>query len=129
VFLTTHNLAEAETLADDVAILIRGRIVARGTVGELRGRVGEAHSLVVRFSSEVPPETMTASCPSVRRAARDGEALNLEVSSLHSAMMELCDLAQREQLHIEELVCAAPSLEDTFVNILETSDDAGGEGA
>ncbi|GAF75660.1 unnamed protein product, partial [marine sediment metagenome] len=40
VFLTTHNLAEAETLADDVAILVRGRIVARGTIDELRGQVG-----------------------------------------------------------------------------------------
>ena len=125
VFLTTHNLAEAETLADDVAILIRGRIVARGSVDELRSQVGEARSLAVQFSSEVSPEKAKESCPSVRQAQRKGGMLRLEVSSLHSAIMELADFAQHGGLHIEELLCAPPSLEDTFVNILDTNDTTG----
>ncbi len=118
VFLTTHNLAEAETLADDVAILIRGRIVARGTVGELRSRVGEARSLSVRFLPEVSPEKAKESCPSVRRADRVGDMLCLEVGSLHAAIMELADCARREGLHVEELICSPPSLEEAFVDIL-----------
>lgn len=124
VFLTTHNLAEAETLADDVAILIRGRIVARGTVDELRGQVGEARSLAVRFSSEVSPEKTREACPSVRQADFDRGMLRLEVTSLHVAIMELADFARREGLHIDELVCASPSLEEAFVNILDTNDNA-----
>jgi len=126
VFLTTHNLAEAEVLADDVAILIRGRIVARGTVDELRGRIGGARSLLVRFSSQVPLEVIREACPSVRKAGRDEEMLRLEVSGLHAAILELADLARRQGLHIRELVCAPPSLEDVFVNILGANDGAGG---
>ena len=118
VFLTTHNLTEAEVLADDVAILIRGRIVARGSVDELRCRVGQARSLVVRFSSDVPLESVRGSCPSVRKVVREGDGFRLEVSSLHAVIMDLSDFARRRRLHIEELTCALPSLEDAFVNIL-----------
>jgi ABC-2 type transport system ATP-binding protein len=118
VFLTTHNLTEAETLADDAAILIRGRIVARGTVSELRGRVGEARSLSVRFSSEVAPEKIRESCPSARKVAREGEGFCLEVPALHPAILELADFARREGLRIEELVGAPPSLEDAFLDLL-----------
>ena len=125
VFLTTHNLAEAETLADDVAILIQGRIVARGTVDELHGRVGGARTLAIRFSADVSPERAKASCPSVRQADLREEMLHLEVAGLHSAILELSDFARHEGLHIEDLLCARPSLEDTFLNILDTNGRAG----
>ena len=42
VFLTTQYLDEAERLADTIAVLDRGRIVAEGTARELKQRVGGA---------------------------------------------------------------------------------------
>jgi len=128
VFLTTHNLAEAESLADDVAILIRGRIVARGTVDDIRRRVGEARSLVVEFSAAVTGERLREMCLSVRSAAAEGGAWRLEVSDLHDAVRELSAFAEREGLRIEELDAGPPSLEDAFLRIIETG-DAGGGGA
>lgn len=41
VLLTTHSLAVAEAVADDIVLMSRGRAVARGTLGELRERVGD----------------------------------------------------------------------------------------
>jgi ABC-2 type transport system ATP-binding protein len=41
VFLTTHNMAEAERLCDHVAVMQKGRLVAVGHPDELRARVGE----------------------------------------------------------------------------------------
>lgn len=50
VFLATHNLAEAETMCDRLAILQNGRIVAEGSAGEIcaRHRTGETYILTVR---------------------------------------------------------------------------------
>ena len=127
VFLTTHNLAEAEELADDVAILIRGSMVARGTVEQLRGQVGGARSITVTFSTEVPPRRLKEACPSIRSAEPGDEAIRLEAAQLHSAVLELAEFVKLEGLHVEELVCAPPSLEDAFVKVLDES-GAGGEG-
>jgi len=121
VFLTTHNLAEAENLADDVAILIQGRIVAQGTVEQLRNKVGEAKSLSVQCSPPLSPEIAKRGCPSVREAHLKDDVVRLEVSCLHSAILELAELVKREGNTIDQLICAPPSLEDAFVNILDKS--------
>jgi len=57
VLLTTHDLDEAERVADDVVVLDRGRVVAGGTLGELVGGPGTGE--VLRFSA--PPGLDTAS--------------------------------------------------------------------
>ena len=41
VLFSTHVMSEAERLCDEIAILHRGRIVARGTIGDLRLRTGK----------------------------------------------------------------------------------------
>ena len=41
VLLTTHSLAVAEAVADDIVVMSQGRAVARGTLAELRRRVGD----------------------------------------------------------------------------------------
>ena len=50
ILLTTHDLDEAERLADRIGIIHGGRLVAEGTVGELTGRLG-AHDLEEAFMS------------------------------------------------------------------------------
>jgi len=50
IVICTHNLAEAEALADQIAIVQRGRIVARGTPEELKARLLGAAEFEVRFS-------------------------------------------------------------------------------
>ena len=127
VFLTTHNLAEAEELAEEVAILIQGRIVARGTVAELRARVGKARGISVTFSAGLLPQKLEQSCPSVRKAVREGVGFHLQVSGVHDAILELVDLARREGMRIEELACASPSLEEVFLDIVR-SGEGGKEG-
>jgi len=126
VFLTTHNLAEAEALADDVAILVKGRIVAEGAVDAIRQRVGSARSLAVEFSGETSEDSLLAACPSVRSASFAGKAWRLEVVDLHGAVAEIAAFAARERLRIKDVASAAPSLEDAFMHILEAGRDGTG---
>lgn len=46
IFLTTHSLEEAERLADRVALLVEGQIVACDTVAGLKGRVADGDAMV-----------------------------------------------------------------------------------
>src|SRR5256886_15381672 len=52
ILLTTHYLDEAEQLADDVAIMNHGKIVARGSPAELIGQYGQGHSIVLAGAGE-----------------------------------------------------------------------------
>src|SRR5438132_4053541 len=59
VFLTTHYMDEAENLADRIAVIAEGRIVAEGTPGTLGGRAGMA----VRISFTLPPGVAVTELP------------------------------------------------------------------
>src|SRR5438093_8934157 len=65
VLLTTHYMDEAQALADRVAIVASGEVVAEGSPGELRGREGATSLISFRLPSEVgaadlPPEVAAA---------------------------------------------------------------------
>ncbi len=60
IFLTTHYMEEAERLADRIAVIAAGRIVAEGTAATLGGRDAEAS--IVTFT--LPPEVSAAGLPS-----------------------------------------------------------------
>ncbi|MBW1713545.1 MAG: ABC transporter ATP-binding protein, partial [Deltaproteobacteria bacterium] len=118
VFLTTHNLAEAEELAGRVAILLQGRLVTLGRTEEIRRRVGQTRFISVTFSRSVPAETIRAACQAVRSVAAEGDRFRLEAVETGPAVAQLADLARRENIDIVDLTTAPPSLEETFVSII-----------
>jgi ABC-2 type transport system ATP-binding protein len=66
VLLTTHYLEEAETLADRVVVLHRGRVVADGSVAALKAGAGRAR---VRLASPPPPGLLEGAVPEPERGA------------------------------------------------------------
>lgn len=46
--LTTHRMDEAESLCDNIAIMINGRFVCYGSPGQLKSRYGKGYSLMIR---------------------------------------------------------------------------------
>jgi len=67
IMLTTHYLEEAEALADRVAVLAKGRMLASGTVGEIRAVVGRKR---ISCATTLPAEQV-GSWPCVDRVDRD----------------------------------------------------------
>jgi ABC-2 type transport system ATP-binding protein len=122
VLLTTHNLAEAEALADRVAILVRGRIVAEGTVGEIRARFAPPNSLTVTFAEDLEAAELQAGCPSVRSVDRVEGAWRLETISLRATLGELLLLTESRNLTILQLNAGGASLEEAFLAILNNHD-------
>lgn len=119
VFLTTHNLPEAEALSHRVLILIQGRVAAQGTPEEIRQRVQRLNLLAVTFLPEVQEVQLLRACPAVIRAFSQNGAWRLEVAEAQTALEQLVAFARGAGVRISEIHTITPSLEDAFMSFFE----------
>lgn len=118
IFITTHYLEEADVLCDRLAIMDDGRIAAEGTPTALKrqiagdvvtvglettnGALGKAHSLL-------------QSQPFVREAHLDKEVVRLYVERGEEAMPHILRVLDGNNLPIQTIALARPSLDDVFL--------------
>jgi len=99
ILLTTHYIEEAQQLADRVAVLRLGEIVAAGTPAEL-----------------------TAAAPASRISYRlNGEEVVIETEDPVPFLYELTERALRDGLRLEALEVRRPTLEDVYLTLTETA--------
>jgi ABC-2 type transport system ATP-binding protein len=115
ILLTTHYLDEAQNLADRIAIIDHGRIIAEGAPDTLGGRDGAA---VIRFM--LPPGSSVDELP-LAGARMDGSRVEVEVAAPTRALYELTGWAVQRGLELEQLEVDRPSLEDVYLEL--TGDD------
>lgn len=92
VLLTTQYLDEADALADRVAVLDRGHVVAEGTAAELKRRVGAAHVELELAGGRTERIPTDASVPDVRRILADVERRSVPVEGWRLAVPTLDDV-------------------------------------
>jgi len=92
VLLTTQYLDEADALADRIAVLDRGRIIADGTAAALKARIGSAHIEVTIAGGQVERIPTDASVSDVRRILADVEHRALAVEHWRVALPTLDDV-------------------------------------
>ncbi|MEW6386217.1 MAG: ABC transporter ATP-binding protein [Thermodesulfobacteriota bacterium] len=119
VFLTTHNLQEAEALCRQVVILIKGRVVAQGTAATIRERVRRLNLLEVALAGQVTAEQLRRACPGVLAATPHDQAWRLEVADVHAALAQLLAFSEAAGLRLEAVNSTGASLEDAFLEILQ----------
>jgi ABC-2 type transport system ATP-binding protein len=102
ILLTTHYLDEAEQLADRVAVLAQGRIVASGTPSELTGAV---------------PATEI-------RYRENGREVVLETDDPTRVLHELTGQALADSRELEGLVVRRPSLEEVYLSLTDDEEQA-----
>ena len=113
VFLTTQYLEEADALADRIAVLDHGRLIAEGTADELKRRVPGGH-VRLRFAD---PRALDAAAAALGESSRDDDALTLQVPSdggLES-LRALLDRLDREAIAIDGFSIHTPDLDDVFL--------------
>jgi ABC-2 type transport system ATP-binding protein len=120
IFLTSHSMDEVQYLADRVAIIAAGRVVAEGTPDTLAGREKAAATIRFRLPSgaaELPP--------GLRSSAKPGAA-GFELATIDPTrtMYELTSWAVQAGISLEGLEVTRPTLEDVYLQITE---DVGAE--
>ncbi|MBM7789077.1 ATP-binding cassette domain-containing protein [Tenggerimyces flavus] len=113
IFLTTQYLEEADELADQIAVLDHGRLIAQGTPAELKRRVDGGHVLL-KFPSE---HDLDAAARELGGQHRDDEALTLQVPSDGGvqSLRSLLDTLDRNAIKVDELSVHTPDLDDVFL--------------
>jgi ABC-2 type transport system ATP-binding protein len=121
VLYTTHYMDEAETLCDRIAIIDHGKIIASGTLAELRGMVGESD--VLRFAGRFDP---TRAGEALRRVdgveivQADGDALRLAVRNASAKLPDLFAALAAAGAEVRETTMTQPSLESLFIKLTGT---------
>lgn len=118
VFLTTHNMAEAEKLCSQVAVIRDGSLVAIGHPDELRAHTGRPRVEVIgRGFTEAVVERLLARPGVVGTEAENGRLyIDLEGEASTS---ELISLLVAEGVQVEEVRRDMASLEDVFLTLME----------
>jgi ABC-2 type transport system ATP-binding protein len=117
VFLTTHYMEEAERLADRIAVIAAGQIVAEGTPQTLAGRQLEATQIVFSAAEGELPDALGAR---VTRGA--GGRLLLSSTSVPADLHVLAGWALERGLGLEDLEVTRPTLEDVYLQLTTESD-------
>ena len=115
VFLTTHYLEEADALADRLAIIDHGLIVAEGTADELKREVaGDVVTLGIEGDQDHALATVRGQA-FVREATSEDGLIRLYVDQGDSAVPELIRVLDSAGLRARTLTLARPSLDDVFL--------------
>ncbi|HEX3055537.1 MAG TPA: ABC transporter ATP-binding protein [Gaiellaceae bacterium] len=111
VFLTTHYMDEAEHLADRIAVIAGGRMVAAGTSRALGGREQMPARISFALPEGVDPEELPLP------ATMDGDRVAIEEAHPLSAVKTLADWALARGVDLPDLDVRRPSLEDVYLHL------------
>ena len=113
IFLTTQYLEEADELADQVALLDHGRLIAEGTPEALKRRVPGGH-VRLQFADQ---EGLKSAARALGASARDDDALTLEVPSDGGvrSLRGLLDQIDGASVEVDSLSVHLPDLDDVFL--------------
>ncbi len=115
ILLTTQYLDEADHLADRIAVLDQGRIVAEGTPAELKSRIPGGH-LRLHFADL---QVLSSAAELFPAAAPDQDQLVLQVPAddTGDSVRELLDELHEAHIAVERLSIHTPDLDDVFLAV------------
>jgi ABC-2 type transport system ATP-binding protein len=113
IFLTTQYLEEADQLADQVAVLDHGRLIAEGNPDALKRRVPGGH-VRLQFAD---PQGLESAARALGASARDEDALTLEIPSEGdvNSLRGLLDRLDDASVDVDSLSIHTPDLDDVFL--------------
>jgi ABC-2 type transport system ATP-binding protein len=120
VFLTTHNMEEANQLCDRIAIINHGRIAVIDSPERLRLRSSGLQSIEISFDKPVNTEEML-SIKGVEKAIKMGDKLKLYVNETSVVIDLLVSYARSKNLSIITINTLASSMEDVFLKLVKES--------
>ena len=115
VFLTTHYMEEAEYLADHIAIIHKGNIIAEGSLDELIHRYGKGS--ILKFSNVNYPEILQALNPSgytVKKAQNRSVYVTIDYKD---QILEVLSILRNNAVEFDTIDIHRPNLEELFLQL------------
>jgi ABC-2 type transport system ATP-binding protein len=126
IFLTTHYLEEADRLADRIAVLDHGRLIAEGTPAELK-RMIPGGSIRIEFADA---QALGSAALAFAAAVRDDDGLTLHIPSdgRTDSLHDVLDRLREASLETERVSVHSPDLDEVFLALTGSHEAEGGRG-
>ncbi len=118
VLYTTHHMEEAQDLCDRVGIIDHGKLIALGTLTELRGQMGERDLLKLTGVFDPPRvEVALRALDDLEVVAADAESLRLAVREASRRLPSIFRALEEAGAEVRETTLTQPSLESLFIKL------------
>jgi ABC-2 type transport system ATP-binding protein len=122
VFLTTHNMEEANQLCDRIAIINHGKIAAIDKPESLRTQSSELMVIEVSFDKPILNDALNQMWD-VNQVKKVGDKFRVSSVKPHSVIEQIIDYSRSHNLNIISLNTLAPSLEDVFMKLIASREE------
>jgi len=127
VFLTTHNIEEANLLCDRVAIIVKARIVAIDSPENLKMTLDASRSVEIAFKKAPPSlQDWLKASEMVSAVRKEGDKWKVFTSNPSEFLDALVGYVGREKANLLSVNTLGPSLEDVFVSLVTDEGKGGG---
>ncbi|MEV0911054.1 ATP-binding cassette domain-containing protein [Streptomyces hokutonensis] len=120
LLLTTQYLEEADSLADRIAVLAKGRVVAEGTADELKRKVGQERLEITLATPALLPQALSALSGLITgelsRDQRKG-ALGIQLADGLAGVAAAAEALHQAGIEVTEFAQRRPSLDDVFLSL------------
>ena len=117
LLLTTQYLEEADQLADEIAVIDRGTVIARGTSDNLKKQVGGERLEITVESNDVVRTQEIVAKVSAHSTHVDDRTISAPVSTGSVALMEALRALDDAKIHPLDIALKRPSLDDVFLSL------------
>ncbi len=117
ILLTTQYLEEADKLADKIAVLDKGTIIALGTATELKADIGNERVEIVLEKSEDFERAMKLLNKEGIQGNKENKSITLPTNGSVGAVKSILDTIATENIELDALSVHKPTLDDVFMNL------------
>ena len=121
IFLTTHNMEEANRLCNRVGIIRAGKMVAIDAPEKLKMAIDRVHTIEVSFDREVSGDAL-AGLKGVTSADRTGDKWQITTQDKDATIRSLVTFSQQNSATIVTLNTLSPSLDDAFLRLTQEAE-------